>query len=380
MWRFAPYILKNLWRHRTRTALTISGSAVALFLFSFFGAVQQGLDNLTRQQQNERTLIVFQTNKFCPFTSKLPQDYERTIRKQPGVADVVPIQLFMNNCRASLDLVVFYGMPPAKLRTARNLRLIAGDWSEFESRRDAALVGSALARRRGLAPGKPFAIGEARVTVSGIFTSSDPSEENALYCHLDFLQYKLGANAAGLVTQFEVQLHEDAKPDAVALAIDQAFRGGPVQTDTRPKGVFQANAVGDLVDLIHFANYLGYACVGLVLALVATTTVMAVQDRTREHAVLQTLGFSGGRIFGLIVTESVLVSALGGLVGVLLALAVLGWSGLAIGTEGVTIAFVPSVRLGLSGLFVSLGIGVLAGLVPAWQAARAEIVSSLRYV
>src|SRR5262250_1707662 len=114
MWHFAPYILKNLWRHRTRTALTISGSAVALFLFSFFGAVQQGLDNLTRQQQNERTLIVFQANKFCPFTSKLPQDYERTILKQPGVADAVPIQLFMNNCRASLDLVVFYGLPPAK--------------------------------------------------------------------------------------------------------------------------------------------------------------------------------------------------------------------------------------------------------------------------
>ncbi|MBL8799959.1 MAG: ABC transporter permease, partial [Planctomycetia bacterium] len=123
MFRFIPYIVKNLWRQRTRTLLTVSGSAVALFVFSFVGSVQEGLDRLTRDRQNERTLIVFQANRFCPFTSKLPEDYERTIRRLPGVADVVPIQLFMNNCRASLDLVVFHGVAPQKLRTARNLQV-----------------------------------------------------------------------------------------------------------------------------------------------------------------------------------------------------------------------------------------------------------------
>jgi putative ABC transport system permease protein len=153
-----------------------------------------------------------------------------------------------------------------------------------------------------------------------------------------------------------------------------------VQTDTRTKGAFQANAVGDLVDLIRFANYLGFACVGLVLALVSTTTVMAVQDRTRELAVLQTLGFSGYRIFGLVMVESLLLSLLGGLLGVAVATGGLAWSGLAVGTEGVSIAFLPSARLALTGLAVSLTVGVLAGLVPAWQAARAEIVAALRYV
>src|SRR5207249_5075242 len=99
-------------------------------------------------------------------------------------------------------------------------------------------------------------------------------------------------------------------------AIDAQFRGGPVQTDTRPRGVFQARAVGDLGELIGFAHYLGYACVGLVLALLATTTVMAVQDRVREHAVLQTLGFSGPRIFGLVLAEGIIISVAAGLLGV----------------------------------------------------------------
>ncbi len=380
MFRFLPYVLKNLWRHRTRTGLTLTGSAVAMFLFCVVGSVQEGLDRLTRDRRNERRLIVFQANRFCPFTSRLPQDYDRAIARLPGVADVTPIQLFMNNCRASLDLVVFYGLPPEKLRSFRHIETVAGSWTDFEQRQDAALVGRALARRRGLTMGGKFSMGEVTVTVAGIFASSEPTEENYLYCHLDFLQRTRSLNAVGVVTQFEVQLQEGASADTMCRTIDELYRGGPVQTDTRTKGAFQASAVGDLVELIVFAKYLGFACVALVLALVGTTTVMAVQDRTRELAVLQTLGFSGRRIFGLVILESSFLSVLGGMLGTAAASGALAWTGLAVGTEGVSIAFLPSLRLALTGLAVSAAVGVLAGSVPAWQAARADIVHSLRHV
>jgi putative ABC transport system permease protein len=381
MWRFAPYVLKSLWRHRTRTALTVSGSAVALFVFCFVGAVREGLARLTESGSSERTLVVFQVNRFCPSTSKLPEDYARQIEEKiPAVQDVVPIKVFMNNCRASLDLVVFHGIPPAKLKTARDLHLINGSWSDFEGRSDAALVGQDLARRRGLNVGRKFSIGEVTVTVAGVFTAASAGEENFLYTHLDFLQRTRGLNSVGTVTQFEVRLKDGADADAVCRSIDALFRGGPVQTDTRPKGVFQSNAVGDLRELIGLSNYLGYACVGLVLALVGTTTIMAVQDRVREHAVLQTLGFSGRRLFALVLAESLFVSLAGGLLGIGAAMATLAWSGIAVGTEGVTIAFSPSLGLAITGLTVALAVGLLAGIVPAWQAARAEIVGSLRYV
>ncbi len=378
--RFLPYVLKSLWRHRARTALTVSGSAVALFVFSFVGAVRDGLARLTHGREAERTLVVFQANRFCPSTSRLPEDYARAIAKIDGVRDVVPIKVFMNNCRASLDLVVFHGVPAEKLRAARDLTLLSGDWAAFEGRADAALVGRALARRRGLSAGQRFSIGEVTVTVAGVFTAASAAEENFLYTHLDFLQRTRGLNSVGLVTQFEVLLTEGAEPQAVCRAVDAAFRDDRAATDTRPKGVFQAKAVGDLAELIGFAHYLGFACVGLVLALVATTTVMAVQDRVREHAVLQTLGFSGPLLFRLVLIESLLVSLAGGLVGVGAALAVLAGSGLAIGTEGVTVAFTASPGLAAVGMSVTAAVGLLAGLVPAWQAARAEIVASLRHV
>ena len=379
MFKFAPYVIKSLWRHRSRTLLTVSGSAVALFVFCFVGSVQQGLARLTEDQQAQRTLIVFQENRFCPASSKLPEDYAGTVAKMSGVKDVVPIKVFTNNCRASLDVVVFNGMPPEKLRSARQLTLLSGDWGQFDSRTDAAIVGQAVAQRRRLKVGERFTIGEVTVNIVGVFRSSVPAEDNYIYTHLDFLQRARGKNSVGTVTQLEVMLGEGADPDRLATEIDAQFKSGPIATSTRSKGVFQRDTLADLAELIGFAHWLGYACVGLVLALVATTTVMAVQDRIKEHAVLQTLGLRPGRIFRLVIAESVLQSLAGGFLGIGAGLALLAWGGFAVGAEGVTIAFKPSLELALTGGLVSAIVGVLAGIVPGWQAARTEIVSALRY-
>jgi putative ABC transport system permease protein len=376
--KFLPYILKTLWRHRSRTILTVSGSAVALFVFCFVGAVQQGMNDLQSRQESKQSLVMFQANKFCPATSHLPQDYESKIKRLDGIRDVVPIQVFTNNCRASLDVIVFYGVPPKKLRAARDFELVAGDWVDFEAHQDSAVVGRAVASRRGLSVGDKFSIGDLTVQVAGVFRSNDPAEENYIYSHLDFLQRGQRENFVGTVTQHEIVLQPGIDVAAKGKQIDELFRGGPVQTDTRPKGVFQTRSLGDLTQLIGLAHYLGYACVGLVLALVATTTVMSVQDRIKEHAVLQTLGFTGGRVFGLVLSESTLLSVLGGILGVTLAMLVLETSHLAVGAEAVTIAFRPSWSLAAIGVLVAAAVGILAGIFPGWHAARTNIVNSLR--
>ena len=378
MFKCVPYILKTLWRHRSRTLLTVSGSAVAIFVFCFVGAVQEGMNDLQRRQEAKGSLIAFQANKFCPATSHLPQDYEQQIAQIDGVREVVPVQVFTNNCRASLDVVVFYGVPPEKLRIARDFELTSGNWSEFEQHQDAAVVGRAVASRRGVNVGDKFSIGDLSVNVAGIYESDDPAEENYIYSHLEFLQRSKGMNLVGTVTQLEILLNAGVDPIVKCKEIDEKFRGGPVETDTRPKGVFQVKSLGDLTQLISMAHYLGYACVGLVLALVATTTIMSVEDRIKEHAVLQTIGFSGPRIFRLVMTESVLLSIGGGIIGVTTATLALELSSLSVGAEAVTIAFTPSVRLAVIGLIVSAFAGTLAGIAPALIASRTDIVPALR--
>ncbi|MEP4682231.1 MAG: ABC transporter permease, partial [Rhodopirellula bahusiensis] len=311
-------------------------------------------------------------------SSRLPEDYERVIAEIPGVRDVMPIQVWTNNCRASLDIVVFNGADPKQIQQTRPLKLTSGDWQQFQSTRDAAIVGRNVAQRRGLKVGDQFTIGEISVRVAGVFESNVPSEENLIYTSLQFLQYTRGLDAAGLVTQHEVLLTDDADPDRVAAAIDQKLRAGAVATKTRRKGVFQASTLSDLVDLIGFAHWLGYACVALVLSLVATTTVMSVQDRIKEYAVLQTVGVRPLRAMRLVLAESTILCVVGGVAGTLLALAALGFGGFAIGAEGATIAFRPSLGLAATGTIVSLFVGMLAGLIPAIQAATVPIVNALR--
>ena len=379
MFNFFPYVVKSLWRHRTRSLLTISGAAVALLVFCFVGSVQRGLYALTENSEAGHTLVVFQENRFCPQSSRLPQDYSRTVAKLPGVNDVVPIKVFTNNCRASLDAIVFQGMPPEQLKKWRKLEIKSGSWDAFTRQGDGALVGQAIAGRRKLHVGDKFTIGEITVLVAGVFRSENAADEGLIYTHLDFLQRARGQEDVGTVTQLEVHLTDDADADALAAKIDAAFHSGPVATTTRTKGMFQADTLSDLAELIGFIHWLGYACVGLVLSLVATTTVMSVQDRIKEHAVLQTLGFRPLRVFRLVLIESTLLSTLGGGLGVVGGLLLLTWSGMSVAAEGVTIAFRPSLEIAVEGLIASLGVGVLAGLAPGLQAARTEIVPALRH-
>lgn len=372
------YVLKTLWRHRTRTLLTLSGATVAMFVFCFVGSVQEGLTRLTTGADANRSLIVFQENRFCPTSSRLPQDYARKIEQIRGVDSVMPIQVWTNNCRASLDIVVFNGADRLQIKNSRPLELVAGTWNAFQSRDDAAIVGRNVARRRNVHVGDQFSIGEVSVHVAGIFSSTVPSEESLIYTDLMFLQYTRGLDAAGLVTQFEVLLSPTANPDDVAASIDQSLRSGPVATKTRRKGAFQSNTLSDLVDLISFAHWLGYACVGLVLSLVATTTVMSVQDRIKEYAVLQTIGVRPLRTMRLVLLESTLLCFVGGVGGTVIALAALAIGGFAIGAEGATIAFRPSWGLVAAGTVVSFVVGIVAGLAPAIQAATVPIVNALR--
>lgn len=378
MIRFIPYVLKTLWRHRTRTFLTVSGAAIALFVYSFVGAVQEGLDRLASDKSQHRTLIVFQANRFCPSTSKLPEDYARKIEKLPGVASAVPIKVFMNNCRASLDVIVFNGLPAEKLRSTRQLQMKQGDWSQFEKQRDAIVVGASVAKRRKLSVGQKFSIGAVTTTVAGVFTSPIASEENMIYSHLEFLQRIRGLNSVGTCTQVEVALTPEADPDQVCREIDERFRGGPVATDTRSRGIFQTQAIGDLIELVGFVRLLGIACICLVFALVSTTTLMGVQDRIKEHAILQTLGCSPLQIFSFVLLESVFVCIVGGALGASAAMGALGSTNLTLGTEGILIAFRPSWPLATFGLLISALVGLGAGLMPGLQAARTQIVPALK--
>ena len=106
--------------------------------------------------------------------------------------------------------------------------------------------------------------------------------------------------------------------------------------------------------------------------------MIAVRGKISENAVLQTLGYSRGAIAWLVIAEAVILSTVGGVVGVSSATVFLHMQSITIGNEGLAIAFIPSHSVWLAGFFLSWALGVVAGAYPAWQASSHSIVENLR--
>ena len=380
--RLVPTVLRQVLRHRTRTLLTAAGVAVAMFLFITVQSLQHGVRQATEVTAADTMLIVYRENRFCPATSRLPESYAEQISRVPGVESVTPMKVVVNNCRASLDVVTFRGVPEDDLaRMAARWRIVAGSVEEWRKRSDAALVGERMAERRRLSPGMSFDAAGVTVSVAGIIASDEPQDQNVAYVHLPFLQQAAATGAGlGVVTQFNVRVTEPARLREIAATIDDLFRTDQDPTTTRPEKAFVAQVGADVVGIVGFARYLGWGCLAAVLALVANAIVLGVQDRVKEHAVLQTLGFRGGLIARMIVAEGLILGVLGGALGTLLSTAFLAWGKFSLSTEGLSIHVSPDVATGLIGLGISAGVGAVAGLVPAVQAGRREIAQGFRAV
>jgi putative ABC transport system permease protein len=376
--KLAKLTTKNLKRRPMRTLLTLGGVACAMLLLVLVESLSAGLDRAMSGTDAARTLVVYRLNRYCPQTSFLPEWYGPRIAEIPGVTSVLPVKVYLNNCRASLDIVPFNGVPADKLATARKFDVLDGAYEQFVNERDAALVGRGFAERKSLSVGDQFRFGGINVKVAGIFGSAEPVEEGTVITHLEYLQRAVAVNKLGTVTQFEVKIDDASRAKEISAQIDDLFRTAPEPTDTRSRILFLERATRDLREILHFARILGAACVAVVLALVANTVLMSVQERVREFGVFRTLGFHARHVAGLVVGESLILSLVGGAVGLGLAFATIHWTSLTIGSEGVPVSFSTEPELILRGVVIAVVTGLAAGLFPAWRSSRAEIVESLR--
>lgn len=379
--KFVPYIAKQAWRHRVRSGLTLMGIAIAMFLFTAVQAMRTGVEVATKATADDTTLVVYRKDRFCPVTSELPQDYQRRIEQVPGVVSAIPMKVVVSNCRTSLDVVTFRGVPKDDFIASRGdkFEVIDGSLEDWKRRTDAALLGETLATRRGLKAGQTFDAAGITAYVAGVIRSKDAQDHNVAYTALEFVQLA-GRDQLGIVTQFNVKVEDASMLDSVAEAIDDEFRRAQDPTQTFGEKAFVARIADDIVELVGFANWLGIGALFAVLALVGNAIILSVQSRIAEHAVLQTLGFNGRLVAMLIVAEGVLISLIGGVLGAAVALLVARLGSFALSVEGQSIPITASWQLLALGVAVCVSLGALAGLVPAWQASRREIATCFRAV
>ena len=379
IWDLFKLALKQVWRHPIRSLLTIAGVSLGMFLLTSVETMQYSLRLATEAQAGDTTLIVYRENRFCPFTSRLPEHYRKQIERIPGVESAVPIKVVVNNCGTSLDVVTFRGIPSGDFDvfSKGQISIIDGSHSDWLKRSDAALLGEVLARRRGLKVGDRFDAAGVTVTVAGIVASERTADRDVAYVHLDFLQQQ-SRGGLGIVTQFNVQVQQGQDLEQVASAIDAVFADDQEPTHTRPEKAFVAQTAKDLVELIGFTRWVGFGAVCAVLAMVANTVLLAVRSRVTEHAILQTLGFGDGALASLVLMEGFLFGMSGAIAGVGSACLVLHFGGYSITSEGISLVFTPNLGIISNGLLIGTALGLFASVVPAWQAMRQPIVSNLR--
>src|SRR5215218_6548594 len=134
--KFIPLVFKQVVRHRTRTMLTLAGVATSMFLFTAVQAMQKGVRDATQTTAKDTTLVVYRQNRFCPATSRLPEYYGDRIAKLPHVVSVVPMKIVVNNCRTSLDVITFRGVPEEAFvqHYVKDFKLLSGSVEEWKSR------------------------------------------------------------------------------------------------------------------------------------------------------------------------------------------------------------------------------------------------------
>lgn len=376
--RYANLALKQVLRHRVRSLLTIAGVAAGMFLFTAVTTLQDSLELVTRAGAGDTTLVVYRENRFCPSTSRLPEHYLAEIQRIPGVVEAIPVQIVVNNCGASLDVITFRGVPPEQLELFNpDLEIIAGSYEAWIGRSDGALLGEHFAARRGLKPGDQFEAVGVRVMVSAIVRSPSPQDQSVAYVHLPFLQQSSRVGL-GIVTQFSVRVEEAALLDEVAKEIDRLFQSDAAPTNTKPEKAFFAQTAKDLIEMVGFTRWLGYGAVLAVVALVANALLLVVRGRIQENAVLQTIGFPRVSIAVMMLCEGAVLGFFGGLCGSGAAWVFFEMKRFTLGNEGLTLALEPSLGSTLGGFGIAILLGLVASLWPALMAARRPIVTSLR--
>ncbi|MFM7281263.1 MAG: ABC transporter permease [Planctomycetia bacterium] len=382
-------VWKNLLRHRTRALLTAASLAVAIFLLCVLRSLLVVLESGIKASASNRLIVQSSVSLFV----YLPESYEAKLERIEGVERVVRWNWFGGYYQEPKNFFAQFATDVEDLfEVYPEIELVEGSQEDFFGDRRACVIGSEVARKfnmrvgdtmpviGGLFPrtdGQPWDF-----RIAGIYHSVKPNvDNNTLFFHADFLQKALESGAANGpegVGIFVLRLEPGADRVRVAEAVDALFSGGPQRTQTTTEAEFQAQFVSMVGNVPFFVGSIGGGVLIAILLATLNTMLMAAREQTRDIGVLKALGFRDGTVFGLMLGQSMLLTGVGGIGGLLIALSSEQFFAQLLGTAfpGYHIAAETVVEA----VIATLLIGVLAGIVPALRARKLSVLTALRSV
>jgi len=377
------FVRKSAFRNKRRSILTVLSIMFSLLLLTLMITVAKHFYVDQGSAQSAQRLIM---RHRVSLTQALPISYREKIRTVPGVVAVAPTQWFGGLYKDDKPENFFaqFGTDPNEIfKVMTDFKIPEDQLFAWQRDQAGAVVDSELAKKYGWKIGDRIVIKgtifpmNLELTVRGIFTAPQPSI--TVYFNQKYVEEAVSF-AKGNTGTFNIIADSPEDVPKVANALDAMFRNSPYPTKTESEKAFQLSFISSLGNVKAFILSICFAVVFATLLVSANTMAMSIRERTREVAVLKTIGFTRRKILGLYVSESVIVSVIGGLLGALLAaLLVFGMSkapGMGFFFLGMSVNW----QTFIVALVVAGFVGFVSAIVPAYHAAKVNIVEGLRYI
>lgn len=378
-------LLKNSYRQPVRSFLVILGMLVAISAFGLLRTVVEAWYAGVEAASSVR--LVSRSSISLVFS--LPVHYAQKIKGIHGVKEVSWANWFGGIYQEPKNFFPQFAMQAATYLPQYPEYIFKPDqYKAFLLDRKGCVVGRKLARTYGWKIGDTIPLrgtiypGQWSFTLRAIYEGKDQSvDESQFFFHWEYLNEEIKkvmprrANTTGI---FLTTILVPSQAAIVSEHIDQLFKNSSAETRTETEKAFQLSFVSMTEAILMVIQLVSWVVIVIILVVMANTMVMAVRERTAEYATLRALGFSSTYIKGLILGESVWIAMVGGILGILLTFP------LATMVKEKTGTLFPIFYISELTLFIQFGVsvavGIISGLLPAWKMSRQNIVEGLRHV
>jgi len=376
------FVTKNAFRNKRRSVLTVFSIAFSLLLLTVMMTIWRGFYLDEGSAESAQRLVV---RHRVSLTFSLPSFYREKIRALPGVKAVVPVSWFggiYKDQKPENFFAQFSTDPEEFFKVYRDMQMPAEQLAAWQRDRQGAIVDDTLAQKYGWKLGDRIVLQgtiyplNAELNIRGIYHSNPAAK--SVYFHTKYVEESVNF-FKGQAGTFSVLVDSPSDVSKVSAAIDDLFHNSPQPTKAESEKAFGLEFVAMMGNVKAFILSICSAVVFATLLVSANTMAMSIRERTREVAVLKTLGFTRGNVLGLFVSEAVALSLAGGLIGV-----GLGW----FLVYGLThspqfFSFFPlKVTFGiwLAAMLTSGLVGLVSSALPSYHASQVNIVDGLRHI
>jgi putative ABC transport system permease protein len=381
--KYLSLVWSSLKRKKLRTILTLLSIFVAFLLFGILCAVKEAFTAGVSMAGADRLVVRHKVSLIM----NLPASYGPRMEKIPGVSSAVSWVWF--NGIYKEDTKNFFGSFPVNpepfLALHTEFSLPEDQKQAWLKTRTGAIVGKALMERHQWKLGDRVALKSPiwprkgdiawEFDIVGVYdTTKKGADPSAFFFRYDYFD-EGRSYGEGLVGWYSVRVNDPDRAVEIAKAIDDEFANSPYETKAEPEGAFAQGFVQQMGNIGAIMIAILSAVFFTILLVAGNTMAQSVRERTEELGVLKSMGFTNELVLGLVLAESCVVAAVGGLAG--LGLAVLIAAGGSPVPQMLPVFYLPgsAVVIGVALVFV---LGVVAGIVPAWQAMRLQIAVALR--